>query len=380
MHGAAKRSVAVVLGLGVILPLSANAKGIDRQPFGQLADGTAVEQITLTNEGGMQVAFLTYGGTVTAIRTKDRDGQLANVALGFAELADYVEKNPYFGSIVGRYANRIAGAAFELDGQTYKLAANNGPNSLHGGQTGFDKRVWTAEEVAGGDGLAVALTYRSPDGEESYPGNLDVRVTYTLTDADEFRIDYEATTDRPTVLNLTNHTYFNLAGDGTGSIEQHELTIDADAFTPVDDTLIPTGALDKVAGTPFDFREPTAIGARLRMDHEQLVRGRGYDHNFVLNKPEPNALTLAARVREPVTGRVMEVHTTEPGVQLYTGNFLDGTLVGAAGRMYRQGDGFCLETQHFPDSPNQPDFPTTRLAPGETFRSTTIFRFSTERT
>ncbi|HWL71561.1 MAG TPA: hypothetical protein VNS22_24715, partial [Geminicoccus sp.] len=201
MHGAAKRSVAVVLGLGVILPLSANAKGIDRQPFGQLADGTAVEQITLTNEGGMQVAFLTYGGTVTAIRTKDRDGQLANVALGFAELADYVEKNPYFGSIVGRYANRIAGAAFELDGQTYKLAANNGPNSLHGGQTGFDKRVWTAEEVAGGDGLAVALTYRSPDGEESYPGNLDVRVTYTLTDADEFRIDYEATTDRPTVLN-----------------------------------------------------------------------------------------------------------------------------------------------------------------------------------
>nr|WP_222184844.1 aldose epimerase family protein [Geminicoccus harenae] len=362
------------------MPLSANAKGIDREPFGQLADGTAVERITLTNEGGMQVAFLTYGGTVTAIRTEDRDGQLANVALGFADLGDYVEKNPYFGSIVGRYANRIAGAQFELDGQTYRLAANNGPNSLHGGETGFDKRVWTAEEVTSADGLAVALTYRSPDGEESYPGNLDVRVTYTLTDADEFRIDYEATTDRPTVLNLTNHAYFNLAGDGTGSIEDHELTLNADAFTPVDDTLIPTGALEKVEGTPFDFREPTAIGARLRMDHEQLVRGRGYDHNFVLNKPEPNALTLAARVREPVSGRVMEVHTTEPGVQLYTGNFLDGTLVGAAGRMYRQGDGFCLETQHFPDSPNQPDFPTTRLAPGETFRSTTIFRFSTDRT
>ena len=373
-------SVAILLGLGSMLPLAAAAKGIDKEPFGQLTDGTAIDRYRLTNANGMEVEFITYGGTVTAIRTPDRDGKLANVVLGFARLEDYEAKNPYFGSIVGRYANRIANARFDLEGVTYQLAVNNGPNALHGGEVGFDKRVWTAKETASPDGLAVVLSYRSPDGEEGYPGNLDVQVTYTLTDADEFQIDYQATTDKPTVVNLTSHSYFNLAGEGSGSIEGHELMLNASAYTPVDATLIPTGALDKVAGTPFDFTQPTLLGARLRDGHEQLVRGQGYDHNFVLDKPAPGAMSLAARVHEPTSGRMMEIYTTEPGIQLYTGNFLDGTLLGPAGKTYRQGDGFCLETQHFPDSPNKPSFPSTLLKPGETFRSTTMHRFSVDKT
>jgi aldose 1-epimerase len=363
-----------------MLPLAAAAKGIDKEPFGQLADGTAIDRYRLTNANGMEVEFITYGGTVTAIRTPDRNGKLANVVLGFAKLEDYEAKNPYFGSIVGRYANRIANARFDLEGVTYQLVANNGPNALHGGEVGFDKRVWTAKETASPDGLAVVLSYRSLDGEEGYPGNLDVQVTYTLTDADEFRIDYQATTDKPTVVNLTSHSYFNLAGEGSGSIEGHELMLNASAYTPVDATLIPTGTLDKVAGTPFDFTQPTLLGARLRDGHEQLVRGQGYDHNFVLDKPAPGAMSLAARVHEPTSGRMMEIYTTEPGIQLYTGNFLDGTLLGPAGKTYRQGDGFCLETQHFPDSPNKPSFPSTLLKPGETFRSTTMHRFSVDKT
>ncbi len=380
MPSIAPYSVAILLGLGSMLPLAAAAKGIDKEPFGQLADGTAIDRYRLTNANGMEVEFITYGGTVTAIRTPDRNGKLANVVLGFAKLEDYEAKNPYFGSIVGRYANRIANARFDLEGVTYQLVANNGPNALHGGEVGFDKRVWTAKETASPDGLAVVLSYRSLDGEEGYPGNLDVQVTYTLTDADEFRIDYQATTDKPTVVNLTSHSYFNLAGEGSGSIEGHELMLNASAYTPVDATLIPTGTLDKVAGTPFDFTQPTLLGARLRDGHEQLVRGQGYDHNFVLDKPAPGAMSLAARVHEPTSGRMMEIYTTEPGIQLYTGNFLDGTLLGPAGKTYRQGDGFCLETQHFPDSPNKPSFPSTLLKPGETFRSTTMHRFSVDKT
>jgi aldose 1-epimerase len=295
------------------------------------------------------------------------------------KLEDYVAQNPYFGTITGRYANRIANARFALEGHEYRLAVNNGPNALHGGKAGFDKKVWRAEEASSPDGVAAVLSYRSPDGEEGYPGNLDVRVTYTLTDADELRIDYRATTDQPTVVNLINHSYFNLAGDGSGNVLGHELRLAASGFTPVDATLIPTGAIAKVAGTPFDFQTPKPIGRDIRMGDEQLVRGRGYDHNFVLDKPQAGALSLAARVREPRSGRVMEVHTTEPGVQLYTGNFLDATLVGAAGKVYRQSDGFCLETQHFPDSPNQPSFPSTLLRPGEEFKSTTVFRFSVDK-
>ena len=382
MLGVATRHLAAAVGLGlaaVAVLGEAEAKGLAKEPFGRLADGTAVERYRLTNAGGMEVDVITYGGIVTAIRVPDRDGWPANVVLGLPTLEDYVAKNPYFGTITGRYANRIAGGRFTLEGKEYRLALNNGPNSLHGGKIGFDKRVWKASEAAAPDGVALALSYLSPDGEEGYPGNLAVKVTYTLTDADELRLDYEATTDKATVVNLTSHSYFNLAGDGSGGVEDHELLLNAGAYTPVDATLIPTGAVEKVAGTPLDFTRPTPIGARLRDGHEQLVRGRGYDHNFVLDKPAPGALSLAARVREPRSGRVLEVRTTEPGMQLYTGNFLDGTLVGGAGRMYRQGDGFCLETQHFPDSPNRPAFPSTVLRPGEIFRSTTVYRFTVEK-
>jgi aldose 1-epimerase len=381
MRGIAKHHVAAAVGLGLAAAASfgeAEAKGLAKEPFGTLADGTAVERYKLTNASGMEVEVITYGGIITAIRAPDRDGRPANVVLGLPTLEDYATKNPYFGTITGRYANRIAGGRFTLEGKEYRLTLNNGPNSLHGGKVGFDKRVWKASEAAAPGGVALAFAYLSPDGEEGYPGNLSVEVTYTLTDANELRLDYEATTDKTTVVNLTNHSYFNLAGDGSGSIEGHELLLNASAYTPVDATLIPTGAVEKTAGTPFDFTHPVPIGARIRDGNEQLVRGRGYDHNFVLDKPAPGELTLAARVREPRSGRVLEVRTTEPGVQLYTGNFLDGTLVGAAGKMYRQGDGFCLETQHFPDSPNHPDFPSTVLKPGETFRSTTVYRFSVE--
>lgn len=302
-----------------------------------------------------------------------------NIALGFARLDDYLTKNPYFGTITGRYANRIAKGAFTLDGQTYKLAANNGPNALHGGLAGFDKKVWKAKEIQGADGVGLELTYTSPDGEEGYPGTLNAKVTYTVTGNNELRIDYEATTDKPTIVNLTNHTYFNLAGEGAGSILDHELMLNASAFTPVDATLIPTGEIVKVAGGPMDFTIPAAIGARIRDNDPQLVFGRGYDHNWVLDKPSAGALSLAARVREPTTGRVMEVSTTEPGIQFYAGNFLDASLVGPSGRMYRQADGFCLETQHFPDSPNHPEFPSTVLKPGDTYKTTTIYRFTTDR-
>lgn len=353
-------------------------RGVESEAFGCTPDGLPVERLTLTNSHGSQVALLTYGGAIAAIRVPDRSGELANVVLGFDRLDDYLEHSPYFGAITGRYANRIAGARFAIDGREFRLAANDGPNALHGGTVGLDKRVWRTAPVHSADGPALMLRYLSPDGEEGYPGNLDLAVTYTLTDEDALRIDYRTTTDRPTHVNLTNHAYFNLAGACAGDVLGHELTLVANTFTPVDSTLIPTGVTADVAGTPFDFREPVAIGARIRTANEQLQRGRGYDHNFVLDRTDSGSIGLAARVREPRTGRVLEVHTTEPGIQFYSGNFLDATLVGTGGRAYRQSDGFCLETQHFPDSPNQPSFPSTLLQPGTTLSSTTVYRFMTD--
>jgi len=334
-----------------------------------------MELYTLTNKNGVQVAITNYGGRVVSIRVPDRQGQMADIVLGFDNLDGYLGNDPYFGAIVGRYANRIAKGRFTLDGVEYKLALNDGPNSLHGGTKGFDKVVWKAMELAK-ENSALELTYLSKDGEEGYPGNLSVKVTYTLSDENELWIDYRATTDKDTVLNLSNHSYFNLAGEGNGDILQHLMMINADRFTPVDATLIPTGELRSVAATPFDFRHPTAIGARINDDNEQLKLGHGYDHNFVLDR-KGSGLVLAARVVEPTSGRVLEVKTTQPGIQFYTGNFLDGTIHGKGGKVYGHRSAFCLETQHFPDSPNHPGFPSTELKPGQTFHQITVFKFST---
>jgi aldose 1-epimerase len=315
----------------------------------------------------MEVKITSWGGTITSVKVPDRDGNFANVALGFDKLDAYtaLTGGPYFGNITGRYANRIHRGTFVIDGVPYFLAQNNDPNALHGGIKGFDKVVWAAEEVESDEGLAVQFSYLSADGEEGYPGNLDTKVTYTLTDDNQILMDYEATTDKTTVINLTNHAYWNLKGEGAGTIDDHVLMIDADRYTPVDATLIPTGELASVEGTPFDFRTPTAIGERNRSNHEQIVIGRGYDHNWVLNRPSFDDTTwmLAARLSEPTSGRVLEVWTEEPGIQFYAGNFLDGTLYGAAGLAYRQGDGLALETQVFPDSPNQEGFPNALLQP-----------------
>jgi aldose 1-epimerase len=353
----------------------------DAVPFGEL-DGQPVEMYTLSNANGMEITVLTYGAIIQSIMVPDKDGKPGNVALGFDNLDDYIAKSPYFGAIVGRYANRIALGRFTLDGQEYELAINNDPNTLHGGDRGFDKQIWTASMGdAGSSGQSISLSYTSPDGEEGYPGTLDVTVTYTLTEANELRIDYLATTDATTVLNLSNHTYFNLRGEGSGPVFDHELMLNAPEFTPVDETLIPTGEIAPVAGTPFDFTTAKPIGQDIRdASSDQILIGRGYDHNFVLDRSgagddEP---VPAATVSEPMSGRVMKVMTTQPGVQLYTGNFLDGTFAGTSSMVYRQSDAFCLETQHFPDSPNQPDFPSTVLEPGDEFTSTTIYAFSVE--
>jgi aldose 1-epimerase len=350
----------------------------DVEVFGELADGTVVHRYGLANDQGMTVRVLTYGAIVQTIEVPDRRGRPANVVLGFATLDAYVRDNrPYFGAVVGRYANRIANGTFTLDGSTYRLPVNNPPNSLHGGTEGFDKRVWTAEPDRNGDGPGLRLAYQSPDGEMGYPGALAAEVRYSLTRRNELRIDYRATTDAPTVVNLTNHSYFNLAGESAGTITAHELQLDADHYTPTDATQIPTGELAPVAGSPFDFRSPRTIGERIADNHEQLRFGQGYDHNFVLNRPPGSRELLpAARATDPGSGRVLELFTREPGVQFYSGNQLDGTLVGAGGQPYRRHGGFALETQHFPDAPNHPQFPSTVLRPGQVYQTTTTYRFS----
>jgi aldose 1-epimerase len=348
---------------------------IRRDLFGTTADGQRVDVFTLTNTNGVVARLSSLGATLVSWTAPDREGRMADVVLGYETFEGWTNNAPFFGVIVGRYGNRIAKGQFALDGTTYTLARNNAPNHLHGGVKGFDKVVWTATEIQRPEGPSVQFEYVSRDGEEGYPGTLRASVVYTLTDRNELRIAYSATTDRKTVVNLTNHTYFNLAG--SGDILGHSLTLAADRFTPVDSTLIPTGELRPVAGSPFDFRQATPIGARIDAADEQLRFGGGYDHNFVLNR-QSSDLTLAARAVDPASGRVLEVRTTEPGVQFYTGNFLDGTIVGKGGQRYARRTGFCLETQHFPDSPNQPSFPTTVLEPGQTYQSTTVFALGVE--
>ncbi|SFD58614.1 aldose epimerase family protein [Massilia yuzhufengensis] len=346
--------------------------GITQAPFGQLPGGESITQFTLANATGMVVKIIDFGGVITEIHAPDRDGRMADVVLGFDTLAPYQADSPYFGALIGRYGNRIARGRFTLDGREIVLPTNNGNNHLHGGAPGFDKRKWTA--VAHDDSLQ--LTYRSRDGEQGYPGNLDATVVYTLTDDNELIVRFHAVTDQATPVNLTQHSYFNLAGQG--DILGHVLTLDADRVVAIDDESIPTGELAPVAGTPFDFRTPRPIGSRIMEDDVQLRHGLGYDHNFALNKPQGKTMTRAAHVREPVSGRVLELFTEEPGVQFYSGNFLDGSLAGK-GRAYAHRSGFCLEPQHFPDSPNQPQFPNVILRPGEVYQTESRFRFSVER-
>lgn len=354
-----------------VLQAEANPK-MQKQSFGKTEDGQQTDLYILTNKNGMEVAITNYGGTVVTLKVPDRNGKIEDVVLGYDKLEDYEAGKAYFGATVGRYANRIAHAKFTLDGVTYTLPKNDGDNHLHGV---FNKRVWNPKDVSGSDGQALELTYVSKGGEDGYPGNLSVKVVYTLTGQNELKIDYSATTDKDTVLNLTNHCYFNLAGQGNGDILQQQLMIRADRFTPVDATLIPTGELRSVKGTPFDFTTSTVIGARIDQDNEQLKLGKGYDHNWVLNNSTAGSLYIAAQAYDPHSGRLLEVSTTEPGLQLYTGNFLDG-IHGKGGKVYNRRYAFCLETQHFPDSPNHPQFPSTVLKPGQHFQSTTVYKFS----
>ncbi len=347
---------------------------IDKASFGKLPDGREADLYTLTNANGLQTAITNYGAIVVSLHAPDRDGKLADIVLGYPKLADYLKDTPYFGAIVGRYGNRIAKGRFTLDGAEYTLATNNDANHLHGGKIGFDKVLWDAEPFQNAHEVGLRLSYLSADGEEGYPGNLQVTVCYALTNKNELKITYDATTDKPTVVNLTHHGYWNLIGQARGDILEHELMLNADRFTPIDAGLIPTGELRPVKGTPMDFTRPTRIGARINQDDEQLGYGLGYDHNFVLNRTG-EGLSLAARVYEATTGRVLEVQTTEPGVQFYSGNFLDGSNVGKGGRAYKHRYGFCLETQHFPDSPNKPEFPSVVLRPGQRYQTTTVYRF-----
>jgi aldose 1-epimerase len=352
--------------------------GLSHRPFGRLADGSEVTEHRMRTEDGVEVRFLDLGGIVTAILVPDRHGRLANVTLDQADMAGYEENPGHFGALIGRYANRIGGAAFPLHGKTYRLAANEKGNTLHGGVQGFDRAIWTVTAAQSGHALSAILSHTSPDGDEGFPGTLTVEVVYSLNEQREFRIDYRAETTAATVINLTNHAYFNLGGNDSGSVLEHLVEINADAFTPMDATGIPTGEIAPVDGTPFDLRYPKPIAAGIRIAHPQILLGHGYDHNWVLNKPAPHAMTLAARAYHPVSGRIMEVDTTEPGVQFYTANYLGGGSAGTAGRAYRQSDAFCFETQHFPDSPNKPSFPSTVLEPGHVFRSSTVYRFKTD--
>ena len=352
-----------------------NVPGVASQPFGKAPNGEPVTLHTLTNKNGMSVSIMDYGATVVRIIVPDRNGKMADVVLGFDKLSPYFHQTAYFGAVVGRYGNRIARGKFELNHIKYQLPINNGPNSLHGGIVGFDKHVWKEEQVDS-DSPAVRFSLLSPDGDQGYPGNLFVSVTYTLNDDNQLRIAYSATTDKPTILNLTNHTYYNLAGAGEGTILNHIITLHADKYTPVDATLIPTGKEADVAGTPFDLTEPTAIVAHLKETGGKPV---GYDHNYILKKGFFSDWAVAAEVEDPASGRTLKVSTDQPGVQFYTGNFLDGTLKGKGGHAYPQYGGFCLETQHFPDSPNQPDFPSTVLQPGDTYETSTLLEFGVKK-
>ncbi|MEK6396302.1 MAG: aldose epimerase family protein, partial [Burkholderia gladioli] len=364
---------------GLLAASLAPAATLSQAPYGTTKDGKPVTEYTLKNARGTTVKLINYGGVITAIEVPDRHGKSANIVLGFASLKDYeaYNGNIHFGALIGRYANRIAGGQFKLDGQTYKLPINNAPNTLHGGPDSFDSKVWSAKPLDGGkDGAGVELSYVSPDGENGFPGTLTVHVTYRLTDDNALHIVYEASTDKDTVVNLTNHTYFNLAGEGSGSVEDQEIRIAASRYTPTDRTSIPTGELASVEGTPLDLRKPTPIGKHLRSDFEQMVYARGYDHNWVLDAGGPSTPAFAASVSDPRSGRVLTVDTTQPGLQFYSANSLDGSAVGASGHAYRQTDAFALEAEHFPDSPNHPAFPTTELKPGQTLHEETVLRFS----
>lgn len=370
------RSITTIVMIGAFWTAASRGEIMEEQ-FGKLPDGSAVRIFTITNTKGASVQLTTYGAAVVTLKVPDRTGKIDDVVVGPATLDGFLQNNPYFGAIAGRFANRIGGAKFTLSGVEYRLTANERANQLHGGKRGFDKVVWNASKI---DDQSVEFSYLSKDGEEGFPGNLNVQVRYTLAaNANELRIDYRATTDKETVINLTNHAYYNLAGQGVGDILSHEMLINADHYTPVaSPAAIPTGQIASVAGTPFDFRASTRVGARIDANDEQLRFGNGYDHNFVLNKPPGVAgPTLAATAYDPSTGRVLEVHTTEPGVQFYAGNGLDGAALAKPGKTYSRRSAFCLEPGHFPDSPNKPQFPTTTLKPGQTFQSTSIYRFST---
>lgn len=345
-----------------------------KELFGRLADGTKVCRWSLVN-GGTRMKVLSYGGVVQSLEVPDRRGRYANVSAGFSGLDDYVASSPYFGALIGRYGNRIGRGRFTLDGKAYQLSVNDGEQSLHGGAQGFDKRVWDVEPFTAGSDVGLVLYYTSVDGEMGYPGTLRAKVTYTLTRRGEWRVDYEATTDKATVVNLTSHVYWNLAGEGSGTVEDHELSIAASRYTPTDAGLIPTGELAGVAGTPFDFRRAKPVGRDIRDDHPQLVTAKGFDHNWVLDKGVTDRPEHVATLRDPASGRTLRIATDQPGLQFYSGNFLDGTLTGTGGALYRQGDALCLETQHFPDSPNRPSFPSTVLRPGETYRTSTVHSF-----
>jgi len=348
--------------------------GIVKNSFGNTKDGQNVDLYTLTNTNGLVAKITNYGGIITELWIPDRDGKLGDIVLGYDNIQDYEEKSPYFGCIIGRYGNRIGNAKFTLDGKEYTLQANNGKNSLHGGVKGFDKAVWDAESFQNANAVGLKLHYLSKDMEEGYPGNLDVTITYTLTNKNELRIDYLASTDKPTVCNLTNHSYFNLRGQGLGNCYENELMINADYFTPINEGLIPTGELRSVKGTPMDFTKMTVIGDRIDAEDIQLKYGGGYDHNWVLNK-KGKTMSLAAKVYESTSCRMMEIYTTEPAFQFYSGNFLDGTLVGKEGKVYKHRYAYCLETQHYPDSPNKPSFPSTTLLPGQSYKTTTVHKF-----
>lgn len=363
----------------IVSPDAETRASVMKSSFGTTHDGVPVDRFTLKNKNGIEVSVISYGGIITSLQMPDRNGVREDIVLGFDSLSDYEKGHPYFGALIGRFGNRIAKGKFPLDGQTYTLSQNNDANHLHGGHKGFDKVLWALSEHPSREGAAVKLSYLSSDQEEGYPGNLQVDVIYTLTDADELRVDYQATTDKKTILNLTQHSYFNLSGNTRRDILDHTLTLHADQFVPVDQTLIPTGELKAVAGTPFDFTTPAVVGSRINAADEQLKFGRGYDHCWVIRK-ESGVLAHAATLFDAVSGRQVDVFTTEPGIQFYSGNFLDGTLTGKYNSVYRHRMGLCLETQHFPDSPNQPNFPSVELKPGEVFQSQTVFKFSVQST